>query len=141
KCAVVTGASAGIGKETALQLAREGAAVVLSGRRGERLQDVVREIEKQGGKALAVVSDASKTQDIDALLAKAEDFSRKGGNGKLDIVVVNAGRGLAGSLLTSDEKQWKEIYDLNVLGAGALMRRAAEIMVKQGSGDIVALGS
>ena len=142
KFAVITGGSAGIGRETALRLAREGAAVVASARRGERLREVTAEIEKQGGKALGVISDAAKKEDIESLLANAEKFSRDGGgNAKIDIVVVNAGRGLAGSLLTSDEKQWKEMYDINVLGAAALMRRAGEIMVKQGSGDILVLGS
>ena len=111
-------------------------------RRGEKLKEVTGEIEKSGGKALAVEGDATKVKDIETLLARAENFSAQlGSNGRLDIVVVNAGRGLAGGLLSSDEKQWREMYELNVLGAAALMRRAGELMVRQERGDIVVLGS
>ncbi len=64
-----------------------------------------------------------------------------GGGNKLDIAIVNAGRGLAGGMLTSDRAQWEAMYQVNVMGAAHLMRRAAEVMVKQESGDIVTLGS
>ena len=56
-------------------------------------------------------------------------------------IIVNAGRGLAGGLLGSDMKQWREVYETNVMGAAYLMRRAGELMVAQESGDIVVLGS
>ncbi len=67
--------------------------------------------------------------------------SDSGGAGRLDIVIVSAGRGLAGGLLNSDAGQWEAMYDINVLGAAHLMRRAGAIMVGQESGDIVVLGS
>ena len=118
--------------------------MVIFARRGEKLREVAGEIEKGGwgGKALAVEGDATNVKDIETLLARAQNFSAaNGGNGRVDIVVVNAGRGLAGGLLSSDEKQWREMYELNVLGAAALMRRAGELMVRQERGDIVVLGS
>ena len=116
--------------------------MVLQARRAAKLEAVAEDIRKAGGKAMAVAGDATKTADIEKLLAQAQEFSNGLGlKGRLDVVIVNAGRGLAGSLLTSDEKQWREMYEINVLGAAALMKRAGEIMVKQGSGDIVALGS
>ena len=70
------------------------------------------------------------------------DFSTGlGHSGAIDLVIANAGRGLAGGLLTSDEKQWREMYEVNVIGAALLMWRAGQIMVEQGHGHIMALGS
>ncbi|MGE4560254.1 MAG: SDR family NAD(P)-dependent oxidoreductase, partial [Desulfobulbus sp.] len=77
--------------------------------------------------------------DIDRLLAATLAWNR-GGN-RYDIVVVNAGRGLAGGLLTSDESQWEALYRVNVLGAAHLMRRAGRYLMERGSGDIVAVSS
>jgi NADP-dependent 3-hydroxy acid dehydrogenase YdfG len=136
KVAVVTGASAGIGAAVAEELARCGAAVVLQARRGEKLREVAKNIEKSGGKALAVEGDASVQKDIDRLLEEALNWG-----GRLDAAVVNAGRGLAGSLLTSDLSQWEQMYAVNVMGAAYLMRRAGEHFARQQSGDIVVLSS
>jgi NADP-dependent 3-hydroxy acid dehydrogenase YdfG len=75
-------------------------------------------------------------------MEEAATFSDRVGNGgRIDIVVVNAGRGLAGGVMSSEAKEWQALYELNVLGAADLMRRAGEAMVKQKSGDIVVLGS
>jgi NADP-dependent 3-hydroxy acid dehydrogenase YdfG len=139
KMAIVTGASSGIGRSTAIALAGDGAAVVVSARRKDRLKALVEEIVAQGGKALAVAGDASVPADIDRLLEQA--LAWKDGGGKYDIVVANAGRGLAGGLLSSDAKQWQEMYDLNVLGVAYLMHRAGQYMVGRKTGHIVAIGS
>lgn len=139
KTAIVTGASSGIGRATALTLAQAGAAVVIHARRKDRLEKLAAEISGHGGKALVVAGDAGSPADIDLLLNSA--IAWKEGGYKYDIVVVNAGRGLAGGVLTSDESQWQELYQVNVLGATHLMRRAGQYMVKQKSGDIVAIGS
>ncbi|HUO07371.1 MAG TPA: SDR family oxidoreductase [Phycisphaerae bacterium] len=142
KVALITGASAGIGKATAEELVSLGAAVVISARRKERLDELARSITSAGGKALAVAADASKDADIEKLLSSAREFSQKLGHaGRLDIVVANAGRGLAGGVLSSDMAQWREVYEINVLGAAALMRRAGMLLGEQGSGDIVVLSS
>ena len=139
KTAVVTGASSGIGRSTAIALAGDGAAVVVCARRKDRLNGLVREITALGGKALAVIADAGIPSDIDCLLEQALGW--KEGGKKYDIVVVNAGRGLAGGLLSSDAEQWQEMFDLNVLGAAHLMRRAGQYMVGRKSGHVVAIGS
>ncbi len=139
KTAVVTGASSGIGRATALELAREGAAVVLHARRAELLREVAKAIEVEGGVALPVVGDAGKLEDVEALLQAAVTWEA-GGN-KYDIVVVNAGRGLAGGIVGSDESQWQELVQTNVLGAGHLMRRAATYLAERGQGDIVVISS
>jgi NADP-dependent 3-hydroxy acid dehydrogenase YdfG len=139
KTAIVTGASSGIGQATARALAQLGAAVVIHARREDRLDALASDIAAAGGLALAVVGDASRPGDIDLLLEKTLDWDQ-GGN-RYDIVVVNAGRGLAGSLLGSDEAQWREVFGLNVMGAAHLMRKAGQYLAGRRTGDIVVLGS
>ncbi len=129
KTAIVTGSSSGIGYATASTLAQAGAAVVLHARRKDRLDKLASEIAAQGGKVLAVAGDASIQTDIDLLFDRALGWDE--GECKVDIVVVNAGRGLAGGILDSDESQWQEIYQINVLGAAHLMRRAGQYMVQR----------
>ncbi len=139
KTAIVTGASSGIGRATAATLARAGAAVVIQARRQDRLDTVVSEIIAQGGKALAVAGNAGAPEDIDRLLERTLAWNE--GGGTFEIVVINAGRGLAGGILGSDESQWRDLYQVNVLGAASLMRRAGQYLVKQKRGDIVVIGS
>ncbi|MCL2458638.1 MAG: SDR family oxidoreductase [Desulfobulbus sp.] len=139
KTAIVTGASSGIGRATALALAGEGAAVVLNARRRERLTEVAAEIAALGGKALVAPGDVGKKEAIDALLAQTLAWAN-GGN-SYHIVVANAGRGLEGGLLTSDEAQWEALYRTNVLGTAHLMRQAGRYLVQRQCGDIVAVGS
>lgn len=139
KTAVITGASSGIGRATALALSQAGAAVVVHARRKDRLDELVTEIAASDGKALAVAGDASVAADLDVLMERAATWG--GGGSKVDIVVVNAGRGLAGGILDSDASQWEAVYRLNVLGAAHLLRRAGHYMAGRGAGDIVAVGS
>ncbi len=139
KTAIVTGASSGIGKATALSLARVGVSVVVTARRKVILDELVTEIIAQGGKALAVPGDAGNPVDIDNLLEKTLNWD-KGGN-KYDIVVANAGRGLAGGILDSNEAQQQELYQTNVLGLNSLLKRVGNHMVEQKHGDIVIIGS
>jgi NADP-dependent 3-hydroxy acid dehydrogenase YdfG len=139
KTAIITGASSGIGRATALALAKTGAAVVIFARRRERLDTLAAEIAAQGGKVLAVAGDAGHDADIDLLLERTLAWEE--GGRKYDIVVVNAGRGLAGGILSSEESLWREIYRTNVLGAARLMRRAGQYMVQRKGGDIVVIGS
>ncbi len=92
--------------------------------------------------AVAIAGDAAKEGDIERLVERARGYSREAGQGgRIDVVVVNAGRGLAGGMMTSDVGQWREVYEINVLGAGLLMRRAGALMAEQGSGDIVVISS
>ncbi len=136
KTAIVTGASSGIGRATAMELARQGARIVVTARRADRLTELVESIKAGGVPALALAGDAGDENHIDKLLAETIAWS-----GRLDIVVVNAGRGLAGGVMTSDPLQWESLYKLNVLGAAHLMRAAAQIMLEKKAGDIVVLGS
>ncbi len=139
KTIIITGASAGIGWATAVSLATRGARLVLFARRAEKLRELARHIDPNGEHTLVIPGDAGKEEDIDRMLDTTLAWDKSGGI--IDAVLVNAGRGLAGSLLTSDAKKWKELYMVNVLGASYLMRRAGEIMSVRGRGDIIVIGS
>jgi NADP-dependent 3-hydroxy acid dehydrogenase YdfG len=139
KTAIITGASSGIGRATALTLSQSGAAVVIQARRKEQLEQLASDIAGQGGEALIVAGDASRRADVDMLLEQTLNWD-KGGR-KYDIVIANAGRGLAGGILSSDDSQWDEVYQVNVMGAVHLMRRAGQYLIQRKSGDIVTIGS
>lgn len=139
KTAIVTGASSGIGRATALSLAETGAAVVLFARRKEKLDELAALIASRGGKAMAVAGDAGVSADIDAMLKHVLDWEESAG--KYDIVVANAGRGLAGSLTGGGESQWQDVMQTNVLGAAHLLRRTGAYFIQRKCGDIVVLGS
>lgn len=142
KVAIVTGASAGIGEAIAEELSRAGAHVVITARRKEKLDALASRLSAAGSKVLPLASDAADVRQIHALFDRTLAWSKElGCSGRLDIAIANAGRGLAGGVLSSDVSKWEALYRLNVLGAAHFMRRAAEIMVPQQSGDIVALSS
>ena len=89
----ITGASAGIGRATAVRLARDGAALVICARRPEPLESVADEIARAGGDALPIVADVTSEPDMHALVARAvERF------GRLDVMMCNAGFGIYGAI-------------------------------------------
>ena len=165
RIAVVTGATAGIGRAIALSLAAQGAAVVVNGRRAGRLDELVAEInangrsgplpgplpcplpEGEGGRsrAIAVSGDVSQQSVIDAML----DGAKSAYGREADLVVINAGRGLGGSVLTSDPAQWEAMYEINVMGAARMLRSAGQRLAGQcpesdpvaRPRDIIVLGS
>lgn len=126
RIAVVTGASAGIGRAIAVALVEAGASVVVNARREPLLAELCAALP--AGRSFAVPGDAAEPQVIDRALAAARD-QFGGGRREADLVVVNAGRGLRGSVYDSDVAQWEEVYRVNLLGAARLMRSAAERMI------------
>ena len=137
KVALVTGGGTGIGKGIALEFARAGANVAVSGRRIEPLNEVVQEILAMGRKAIAVPADVSKKTDVDNLVEKVSlDL------GKIDILVNNAANGGSGpSLLDSDEGRWDEIIDTNLKSVYLCCHAVADTMIKRGSGNILNISS
>ena len=90
---VITGASAGIGRATAVRLARDGAALVICARRRAPLEAAADEIRGAGGEVLAVTADVTREAEMDALVASAVDRF-----GRLDVMMCNAGFGIYGSI-------------------------------------------
>src|SRR5512146_1921956 len=89
----ITGASAGIGRATALRLARERAKVSICARRADRLDTVAREVAAAGGEALSIPADVTREEDMHAFVARTvERF------GRLDVMICNAGFGVAGAI-------------------------------------------
>ncbi|GAB4386977.1 MAG: SDR family oxidoreductase [Phycisphaerales bacterium] len=144
RIAIVTGASAGIGEAIGRALARAGARVVLNARRADRLAELAESINQQAGATVAVCApgDCADAEVVQFMLETA----RRSFDAPADLVVVNAGRGLDGSVLTSDPNQWEEMIRTNHIGAARLMRAAAREMIDRPAPadrprDIVVIGS
>ncbi len=136
KVAVVTGASKGIGAGIAKHLAIEGASVVVnyaSSREGA--DQVVNEIVKEGGKAIAVQGDVAKNKDIERLFAET-----KKAFGRLDILVNNAGVYQFGPLEDATEDQFHRQFSVNVLGLILATREALKYFGPDG-GSVINIGS
>jgi NADP-dependent 3-hydroxy acid dehydrogenase YdfG len=136
KVALVTGASSGIGEAAALALAAAGASVAVSGRRKERLDDLVRRIEAAGGKGLALPGDVSV--EADATRSVEDAVARFG---RLDILVNSAGVNEAGGVESLPVEQWRRVIDINLMGTIYTCRAAFPHMKAQGGGDIVNISS
>jgi NAD(P)-dependent dehydrogenase (short-subunit alcohol dehydrogenase family) len=132
KVALVTGGTSGIGKTTAIEFARAGAKVVVSGRREKEGADVVAEIEKLGGTAAFIRADVSRDADVKAMIAFTVATY-----GRLDIAFNNAGVEWMGPLEQATEAEYRRIFDVNVWGVLNSMRHEIPVMLKTGGGAIV----
>jgi len=132
----ITGASAGIGRATALRLARDGAALVICARRAERLEAVATAIGEAGGQALPVVADVTRPEDVTGLVAQAvERF------GHLDVMICNAGFGIAGTVDDITPQQMQTLLDVNYLGTFHAARAAMPVFRRQGFGHLIVISS
>lgn len=141
RIAVVTGATSGIGEATARRFVAAGFGVVGNGRSADKLASLEQEI---GAGFRGVPGDATDHEVIEQLFAAAEEHF----DGAPDIVVVNAGRGLGGAVTAADLPQFDDVLRINVSGALALMKSAAQRMVAaqerkfpDAAADIVVIGS
>ena len=137
KVAIVTGAGRGMGKATALTLARDGAAVVVNDVRSELAEAVTQEITATGGQALAYVADVTKESEVRAMVAATVDRF-----GTVDILVNNAG--ILRSTTPVDTipvQEWKLMMDVNVTGVFICTKAVLPIMRAKRSGKIVNVSS
>ncbi|RCJ17726.1 beta-ketoacyl-ACP reductase [Nostoc sp. ATCC 43529] len=137
KVAIVTGASRGIGRAIAIELATQGAIVVVNyASSSAAAEAVVTEITTAGGQAIALQADVSKVEQVDALVnAVMEKFKR------VDILVNNAGITRDTLLLRLKPEDWQAVIDLNLTGVFLCTRAVSKIMLKQRSGRIISITS
>ena len=136
RVAIVTGASSGIGRACARALASEGARLVLTARRRERLEALKRELEGTGGKVLVVPGDAREEATASAVVGAATDAF-----GRLDILVNNAGAGSYKNLADTSATEYDELMDTNVRSTFLFTRHAVPVMLRQKSGTILMISS
>ncbi|MGH3813278.1 MAG: SDR family NAD(P)-dependent oxidoreductase [Pseudonocardiaceae bacterium] len=137
KVALVTGGGANIGRATARAFAREGATVVVAGRRPDPLDQTVELIEKDGGKASAVVADVTSYSDVERLVETT--VNRHGG---LHVAFNNAGIFDAlGPVAAIDEEAWNRIISTNLTGVFLSMQHEMRHMARYGGGTIVNMSS
>jgi NAD(P)-dependent dehydrogenase (short-subunit alcohol dehydrogenase family) len=136
RVAIVTGASQGIGKAVALELAREGARLLITARQEDKLDGLAKEIGRLGGQAFAVPADLANVADIQKILANClSRFS------KIDILVNNAGAMSRASIQDLTLEEWDYVYSVNVRAPFLLCKGAAESMRRQKAGDIINISS
>jgi NAD(P)-dependent dehydrogenase (short-subunit alcohol dehydrogenase family) len=136
RVAVVTGGASGIGRGTALALARAGADVVVADINQERMEDVVDTVKGLGQKALAVRCDVTSDEEVDALArTTVEEF------GRVDVVHLNAGVSLLGPPERVPMADWKWLFEINLFGVVRGIRAFVPILLEQGSGHLVTTGS
>jgi len=133
---IITGASSGIGRETALEFARRGARVVLAARREDRLQQLAAEIARLGADALVVPTDVARSDDVARLVQATLDRF-----GRIDVLVNNAGVGFSGTIEETTEADMRELMDVNYMGAFNLTRAVLPHMRRRRRGHVVNVAS
>ena len=131
----ITGGGSGIGRELALLLGQEGAIVAVSGRRLDRLQEVVQELEKRGARAIAVPCDVTREDQLqDAVGRIVNDLKR------LDLVIANAGFAVSGTIESLSAEDWRRQLETNVIGVAMTIRHGLPHL-KTSGGRIGIIGS
>jgi 3-oxoacyl-[acyl-carrier protein] reductase len=136
KNAIITGAGRGIGRAIAIALASEGVNVGLLARSEEHLQEVVKEAEAQGVKAIFATADVSSNDEV----TKAID-SLTSELGNVDILINNAGIAKFGKFMDLDVEEWEKIIQVNLMGVYYVTRAVLPGMIEQQSGDIINISS
>ena len=136
KIAIITGASAGIGRESARALAREGARLVLTARRQDRLEALAAEIRALGSEAVIVAGDARQEATAQKTIETAvRSF------GRIDILINNAGMGIYKNLIDTSADDYDELMGTNMRSTFLFTRYAVPVMLKQRDGIILMISS
>jgi len=136
KVVMITGASSGIGRGLSIELAKRGARVGLLARRKDLLDEIVGDIELQGGKALALPADV---QDAPAVRAAADYLRAQ--FGLIDLLVANAGIGVTSDAVDLTASEVADVIGVNVIGVANCVVAVAPEMAARGSGQLVAISS
>ena len=136
KVAIITGGGRGIGKAIAIAYAAEGARTVIAARSTEQLDEVAAEITDQDREVLAVPTDLRIRSDVENLVQQTVNKF-----GRIDILVNNAGINPRGRFLDSTDEEWEQGWQINVMGVVHCCRAVLPIMQRQGSGNIINVGS
>lgn len=136
KVVFLTGASSGIGRALAVELGRRGASVGLLARRAEILVEVATEVERAGGRALALPADVRHPEDVKRAAARVRELW-----GRIDVLVANAGMSTttAGTALQASEAS--NVININVIGVVNSVAAVLPEMIERGSGHLVAVSS
>jgi short-subunit dehydrogenase len=132
----ITGASSGIGRACAVQLAAEGAAIGVSARRADRLHELVRSIEASGGRAIAVPGDVTIEADMRALVDRTVQAF-----GSLDVMICNAGIGYHDAFARTPSAVMRRLVDVNLMGTLYAAEAAMPVFARQDRGHIIAISS
>jgi len=125
KVAIITGAGTGIGKATAIRLAKEGAAIAAVGRRADKVEETIKEIKSLDGKGMAISGNIGEKVDVENIVKKTlNEF------GKIDILVNNAGIYRSHLAHETNEEEWDAVIDVNLKGAFLCSKRAIPEMLK-----------
>lgn len=136
KVVVITGASSGLGEATARHLAGLGAKLVLAARRRERLDALVQELAASGAQALAVTTDVSRVDDVEALIAGAVKHF-----GRVDVLINNAGFMAIAPLSETKVSEWDRMIDINIKGVLYGIAAALPVFQAQNSGHFINIAS
>lgn len=136
KVVFITGASSGIGSALAVELGRRGASLGLLARRAERLEEIAKEVEDAGGKALVLPADVR-----DALSVRDAADQLRAKFGRVDLMVANAGVGVTTDAKDLQAKDVADVIGINVLGAVNSVTAVLPEMVNEGSGQLVVISS
>ena len=136
KVAIITGATSGIGKATALLFAEEGADVVITGRRAELGERVLNEIRERGARGVFIQADHTQAGDCSRVIERTlSEF------GRIDILFNNAGIVTSGTAETTTDEVWEQTLSINVTAVWRMCKLVIPVMKRQGSGVIVNNGS
>ena len=136
KVAIVTGASSGIGRATALALAQEGACVALAARRVSALRELGDEIQKLGSKTLVLPTDVTQGKQVEAMVQRVLAQW-----GRVDILIANAGKYIRGPIVDLDPADLQRSFDINYFGGVYCIKAVLPPMLAQKTGHILAVTS
>lgn len=137
KCAVITGASRGIGREIAIKYAKEGANIVLNYRNSEtEALQLKEELDKLGSNTLIVKANVSNFEEAEKLIKEAKEVF-----GRVDILVNNAGITKDNLIMRMKEEDFDSVIDVNLKGAFNCLKAVTPIMIRQKSGKIINMSS